>query len=139
MNETPPSIYEELNRKTVDSLAWLWEEHQANRISDEALKVGVIALYHAVSGLVSPELLPYLSVPPAHPRERKDEVRIIKNPNGVVILRASWQLLILEIFMVSMKKHTVGKMVKRVGNPQELKSVLEKNVEALLHRRATEL
>lgn len=52
-----PSIKEELDRKTGDTLDWLIQRHKTGQISNEAMSVASDALFMAVSGLTHDQLV----------------------------------------------------------------------------------
>jgi hypothetical protein len=56
-----PSIYEELNRKTVDALVWLEESLEQGELTPEQGYAARQALFMALSGLLSPDVNSLLS------------------------------------------------------------------------------
>jgi hypothetical protein len=57
MRDAPPTVRQEVNRKTWDALGSLLEQLQAGAITDAQFKIATDALWTTVSGLVDKDLM----------------------------------------------------------------------------------
>lgn len=91
-----PTLYEELNRKTVDTLVWLTEQQDRGTLTPEQVNAGTQALWMAVSGLVSRDVMELLSHDALH-RQVASEVLFAKDRVAVLTVGTDNNLLIRQI------------------------------------------
>lgn len=89
MHDTPPTIQEELDRKTLDYLTTLEYWHNTGVISEAEYRAGVLAAWEMVSGLTGKWLFEYYSQ--VHFDEQSQDFvlrRVFSRGGGVVIVQS---------------------------------------------------
>lgn len=86
-----PSLREELNRKTFETIEWLFSGVEKGRLTEQEFSVAIDALFMAVSGLVGQEFLEMFSAADAECKGiKRVQKRHFHAPADDKIVTLSW-------------------------------------------------
>lgn len=87
MTDKPPSIFEELNRKSLEALRWLVEQHRDGYISDAELHTARTTLFMTVAGLARPDVVELLTQGALPPEQKDTTIRLLRSGDTLVLLK----------------------------------------------------
>lgn len=82
-----PTLYEELNRKTFETIEWLVMGLQNGRLTNEQFSMGVDTLFMTVNGLVDKDFIRMVTEAQEQCKDVKPEVKRIFNAPGTAEAR----------------------------------------------------
>jgi len=129
MTENLPTLYEELNRKALESLKWLVEQHEAGYISDAELYTARVAMFNTIAGLVDNEITQLTFTDPL-PEDRKEVTqRVLRKGDSVLIL--SHRVGTTSVELTTLAKSGLRRSERTFDSPRQAREWLDKAVRSL--------
>lgn len=87
-SDAPPELKQELDRKVMDTIRWLFSKAHDGSITDEQFSTGIDTLFMSVSGLVSPDFMPLIDAASDECANIKPCMRAVMMnwPEGIIAL-----------------------------------------------------
>ena len=87
MDSNIPSLFEELNRKTVDALTWLEEGRASGELTPDQIYVAQQALFMAVAGLVNNDVGDLMSASSVDTSKTRGQQTVLARGSNLAIIR----------------------------------------------------